>query len=217
MRENMTKNKIDFHSKAVVRFCCIAVLAILLLSISAVPFVFQTTTLWYKVGADRVLLFTGQLFGLYAAFLIFLQLVLISRASILTKNFGAAKLGKLHQLNGMLILGFGFAHILLMLLPEGLSNLPIGMKFWPEMVGAFLFLVLILLRLSIILRGNKIISYQIWSRLHRGLGFMAVMGITVHIAFVSDSFDNVYLLLALCALPVGALLIFVKGRFFRGK
>ncbi len=55
------------------------------------PFYYQTQTLWYKFGTDRSLLIAGQLAGLYAAFLVCLQLVLIVRLPILTNIFGVGR------------------------------------------------------------------------------------------------------------------------------
>lgn len=113
------------------------------------PHVFQTTTLWYKLGTDRTLLLAGQTAGLFAAFLIVIQIVLMARLPILVRTFSLKNLNRLHQLNGKAILILALLHVLFVLLPEGLDNLPFGMKFWPEMVGMVLLLTVAALWFSV--------------------------------------------------------------------
>ena len=181
------------------------------------PFYYQTQTLWYKFGTDRTLLIAGQLAGLYAAFLVLLQLVLIVRLPILTSIFGSAPLIKLHRINGKLIPLLALTHALLILVPEGLGNLPLGWKFWPEIVGVFSFVILVLLSVSDWLRMKLQIPYARWKMMHRLLGLSVCIGIGVHIAFVSDVFEQVTPLNCLFLLIFGVLLVYAYGKILQMK
>ncbi len=58
----------------------------------------------------------ARLVGLYAAFLLPLQLILIGRVKWVESVFGLDKLSRLHRTNGIIILGLIIAHPLLMIL-----------------------------------------------------------------------------------------------------
>lgn len=156
----------------------------------SIPFFYETQTLWYKFGVDRTLLQIGQLLGLLTAVLLFFQPILASRPSFLERTMGLDKLLRLHHINGFAILILALGHILLILVPEGLSNLPMGMKFWPEIVGAVVLVLLIPMVLLAQLHRPLKIPYGLWSRLHRSTGPLIFLLLGVHILFVSDSFDN---------------------------
>lgn len=192
-------------------------LLLIFASITCVPFVFQTTTLWYKFGSDRVMLYAGQLFGLYAVFLLFLQLVLIAKLSFLTKPFGQGNLNKLHQVNGKLIVVLALLHILFIQLPEGLANIPIGAKFWPEMVGGLLFIILLFLRLSVWVRTKTKIKYAIWKGLHGTLGVLAFVVSVTHVVNVSDAFDNNALYLPFLVFSGLSVSSFILGKYLQKK
>ena len=108
-----------------------------------IPFIYESQTLWYKVGIDRTLLRGGQLAGLLATVLLFVQILLGARSKFLQRLFGIAKLMQWHRINGISVALLALSHVLLVLIPEGLTNLPIGKKHWPEMVGSLLLLLLL--------------------------------------------------------------------------
>ncbi|MGL1931664.1 MAG: hypothetical protein OCC45_07865 [Desulfotalea sp.] len=206
------KNKIGRQGK-IIKYVVIAFILLLFTGIACVPFVFQTTTLWYKVGIDRAMLFAGQIFGLFAAAIIFLQLVIIAKLSFMTQAFGQRKLNKIHQFNGKFIIALAFLHILLILLPEGLTNLPIGLKFWPEMIGGVLFLVLLTLYLSVWMRTRFKIKYAVWKSLHRMLGLFAFVAVLTHVVNTSDAFDNESLYIAFIVISGISFFLFFWGKY----
>lgn len=163
---------------------------IFLIGALAIPMYYETTTLWYKIGLDKILLKGGQFIGLTAFVLICLQLVLATRGAYLEKVFGAAELLRYHRLNGLLIAFLASCHVLLILVPEGLANLPIGRKFWPEMVGAALFLLLLATTLSAYYRQKFRRQSPLWRHLHRSLGYLILLLVCIHVLFVSDSFEQ---------------------------
>lgn len=210
------KTSMDIDGK-VTKYGVIFFLVLIFTGITCVPFIFQTTTLWYKFGPDRIMLYVGQLFGLYAAFLLLLQFVLVAKLSILTNQFGQGNLNKLHQFNGKLIIVLALFHVLLILLPEGLTNIPIGVKFWPEMVGGLLLIILLSLRLSVWVRTRMKIKYATWKSLHGFLGVLAFLAVVTHVVNVSDAFDNKTLFIPFLVFSALAVSLFLLGKYLQKK
>lgn len=155
----------------------------------SIPFVYESQTLWYKIGIDRTLLRAGKIAGLFAAVLLLVQILLGVRGKALEKLFGAAALVRWHRANGLLILLMALCHVTLVLVPEGLANLPIGMKYWPEMVGAAMFCIICSTVILSLLRQKLGFHYGRWRVFHRLLGYSAFALVGLHILFVSDSFE----------------------------
>jgi len=156
----------------------------------AVPSSFETTTLWYKTGGDKLMLLAGQYLGLTALVLLYLQIVLSVRGAFLSRVFGEVRLIRLHKLNALFIVTLATAHVLLVLIPEGLANLPMGKKFWPEMVGAGLLGVIAAMVLSSYFRRQLRLPFSLWRTIHKPAGYIALLLVTVHVLFVSESFEQ---------------------------
>lgn len=161
-----------------------------LIAALAIPVYYETTTLWYKVGIDKTMLKGAQFLGLFTFVLIYIQVILSTRGQFLEQLFGAATLLKLHRTNGILIVFLAAAHIFLVLAPEGLANLPIGKKFWPEMVGAALVLLIIIIAVTSHYRQQLKLDYRSWRTYHKPLGYLAILMVNIHVLFVSDSFEK---------------------------
>jgi predicted ferric reductase len=179
----------EFQS-AVYRVVLTGALLILISAVVSIPTYYQTTTLWYKTGADKMMLYAAQYIGLVALVLLYLQAVLSARGTFLDRVFGPTLLLRLHRLNGILLLLLAASHILLVLVPEGLANLPLGKKFWPEMVGAALFVLVALLVMFSYFREAIHLPYKVWRFFHRPAGYLALGLVTLHVMFVSESFEQ---------------------------
>ena len=162
--------------------------AVFLACILAVPFVYESQTLWYKTGVDRLLLQGGQLLGLLALFSLIAQIILGTRGRVLEEAFGVATLVRWHKRNGLLLCFFAVLHVLFILVPEGLANLPLGKKHWPEMVGGLLLVLLFLQAVFSLLRQKLALNYLRWRVVHRGVGYLALGLVVLHVLFVADSF-----------------------------
>ncbi len=168
-----------------------------------VPYAYESQTIFYKFGVERAMLRVGKICGIMATLLLLFQLLLTSRLSVINRFLALDSMAVQHRYNGMLIVTLLTAHALLILLPEGLDNLPIGLEFWPEIVGMVLYSSLLGLTLFSLLRDRIRIPHHIWLRLHRSVGFITVFFAFVHIRFVSESFKTglpeiaVYILTAL--------------------
>jgi predicted ferric reductase len=156
----------------------------------AVPFYYETQTLWYKVGTDKVMLRTGQMAGLFALVLLVGQILLALRIQFFERLFGGAHLMRWHRINGVLIFFAACSHVMLVLAPEGFDNLPIGKKYWPEMIGGLLFLFLLTMVLTSRFRSWFKLEYARWRILHKPMGYLSLVLVFFHVLFVSESFTR---------------------------
>lgn len=156
----------------------------------SIPFVYESTTLWYKIGLDKTVLRAGQLAGMLALVLLFIQILLAARGRVLIDVFGLAAVMRWHRLNGLLIGLAAVVHVVLVLAPEGFGNLPIGFKHWPEMVGAWLLISILFMVVSSHFRERLGLDYKKWRSIHKPIGYLVPLFFLVHVLFVSDSFDK---------------------------
>jgi len=172
------------------KFIVIGLFLLALVSAIGLPFVYESQTLWYKIGLDKTMLRAGQLSGMLALTLLFTQVLLAVGGSFLEKTFGLKNIMTWHRTGGVLIAFFALLHVLLILIPEGLANLPIGKKFWPEMVGSLLLWVLMAMVISSRYRDKLKLNYKRWRSIHKPLGYLAISLVAIHVLYVSDSFEQ---------------------------
>ena len=170
---------------------CFLLLSLALLSGGiAIPYLYESQTMFYKFGAEKTMLRMGKLCGILVSLLLLLQLLLTSRLTVINRFLALDSMAIQHKHNGVAIVALITAHALLILVPEGLGNLPIGLEFWPEMVGAGLYLFILGLTIVSLFRERIRIPHHIWLRLHRIGGFITAMLVMAHIRFVSESFKT---------------------------
>lgn len=155
-----------------------------------IPFVYESQTLWYKIGLDKTMLLGGQLVGLLAAVLLFVQILLAARGNFLLKLFGIATLMRWHRTNGIIISLLAISHGALIIIPEGVNNFPIGLKYWPEMVGTLLLWIILSMVISSQFRQKFGLDYKRWKSVHKLLGYLTIIFTATHVLFVSDSFEQ---------------------------
>lgn len=173
------------------KFIVVGLFFLALASSIGLPFVYESQTLWYKIGLDKTMLRAGQLSGMLALTLLFTQVLLAVGGPFLQKAFGLKNLMSWHRAGGVLIVFFALIHVFLILVPEGLANLPIGKKFWPEMVGSLLLWVLVAMVISSRYREKLKLNYKRWRSIHKPLGYLATFLVVIHVLYVSDSFEQV--------------------------
>lgn len=186
------KNR-DTESKRgrLVRVLCLAVFLILVVAGAlSVPYVYESKTLWYKLGLDKTILRLGKMAGLLASVLLFVQILLAARGRFLEDLFGVAALMRYHRINSINILLLACLHVALVQAPEGIENLPFGFKYLPEMVGGVLLLVLFLQVLPAYFRDQLGLVYVRWRSIHRFLGYFLLLLLSTHVLYVSDSFEQ---------------------------
>ncbi len=178
----------------------------------SIAFVYESQTLWYKIGRDKIILRAGQMAGLLTAVLLFMQILLAARGKLLQRLFGIAALMRWHRGNGIGIFLLATCHVLLVLIPEGLTNLPIGLKYWPEMVGMLLFCMIVAMVISALWRKQLRLNYQRWLIVHKLSGYLVVAFVALHVLFVSDSFEHTVPRTALFASLVGVVLAVIVSK-----
>ena len=168
----------------------VSIFLLALASALSLPYLYESQTLWYKIGLDKTLLRLGQLSGMCAFVLLFSQIILAVGGPFLEKAFGLKNILAWHRSNGVLILFFAAVHVSLILVPEGLDNLPIGLKFWPEMVGSLLLWIIIAMVVASRYRQALRLDYRRWRAIHKPLGYLTAVLVVVHVLYVSDSFSH---------------------------
>ncbi len=157
----------------------------------ALPFAYESTTMWYKIGLDKTLLRAGKICGLLTVTLICAQSIIGLKPNLLEQSFGAPSLLRWHRRGAALIVLLAVLHVLLILVPEGLKNLPIGYKFWPEMIGGGLLTILIIQVGYSWARERWRLAYQRWRTIHRYLAWCILLLAPVHLLFVSETFSQI--------------------------
>jgi len=167
----------------------VALLALVAGGALSIPFVYESQTLWYKVGVDKTLLRSGQLAGLCAAVSLFIQMLLGVRGRFLEEIFGAGHLFRWHRINGLILIAFGLLHATLVLSAEELTAL-LDVKSWPELVGVLLLTAILAMVVSSLFRGQLGLAFAGWRLMHRLLAYTVPVLLAVHVLFVSDSFAH---------------------------
>ncbi|GAB6190828.1 ferric reductase-like transmembrane domain-containing protein [Desulfocastanea catecholica] len=184
------KDPADAVKLQVYRILVFGFLLFVLAAALSIPFVYETQTLWYKIGRDKTMLRAAQLAGLLAAVLLFVQILVAARGQFLKRLFGVAALMRRHRTNGILVSLLALGHAILVLAPEGLTNLPIGKKHWPEMVGMVLLTIVLSMAISAHFREKLALDYKRWRAIHKLLGYMTMPLLAVHVLFVCESFEH---------------------------
>jgi predicted ferric reductase len=184
------KNPTDAVKPRLYRTLIFGLFLFVLAGALSIPFVYETQTLWYKTGSDKTMLRAAQLAGLLAGALLFVQILLATRGKFLTRLFGGATLMRRHRTNGIIISLLALGHAILVLAPEGLTNLPIGKKYWPEMVGILLLGIVLSTAILAYFREKLALDYKRWRAIHKLLGSLTILLLTIHVLFVSESFAH---------------------------
>jgi predicted ferric reductase len=182
----------------------------------SITFVFESQTLWYHMGIDKTILRGGQMVGLLTSVLLFVQILLAVRSDFLKKLFGIANLMRWHRANGVIVSLLAISHVILILAPDGLTNLPIGKKYWPEMVGGLLLCIILTMVISSQFREKLRLDYKRWKAIHKLLGYFIIICLTVHVLAVSDSFEHTIPRTALLSIVAGVVVSVILSKIAKG-
>ncbi len=178
------------NTKAILKiFVFLLALAVLLIA-CAIPFFFESPSMFYKTGIDKFFLRTGKIFGLIALVLMFFQVVLISRFMWLEKLFKMKTLYKAHRFNGKLILAAVMAHPILVLWADHFVFFPLEQKYWPEFIGVLL-LILLFAFIAVSIWYQKInMAYKTWKKIHKAGAPFIFSLLFIHVLYVSRTFES---------------------------
>jgi len=170
-----------------------AIVAFLLLALAGaltIPFAFESPSMWYKFGIEKVSLRTGKMLGLSACLLIFLQLPLAGRLKVLDRIFSLPGLIRQHRIHAWAIAILAFIHPLCVLIPEGTLIVPLEMRYWPEWIGVGLLASILSQFVASQWRRSLGIAFHSWLRFHRIAGLLVAGLLVVHVLYVSESFSE---------------------------
>jgi len=175
---------------------CVSVAAIVLIVLLmlagalAIPFLYESPSMWYKFGIAKTSLRAGKMVGMAAGLMILLQLPLAGRLKVLDRNFSLPGLIRQHRRHAWAIVLMALVHPLCVLLPEGKLTLPLEMRYWPEWMGVAL-LVLILAQFATTQwRQPLAIVFHRWLPGHRVTGTGIAALLIVHVLYVSETFTD---------------------------
>jgi predicted ferric reductase len=155
-----------------------------------IPYVFESSTLFYKFGFQKFLLRGGKVVGLTAAMLLFFQVVPVARLKYLDRIFALNRIYYVHRLNGMAIAVLALLHPFMILASENFIFFRFEKRYWPEWLGVGLLVVIAGIVLTANWRTALCWAYDAWLRFHRPVTLLAITAAAIHVLFVSETFGS---------------------------
>jgi predicted ferric reductase len=184
-------------------------LLLVLAGAASIPFFFESSSILYKFGFDRLLLLAGQVMGLIAGCLLLIQVVLAARIRGLDQIFGLDRLFSYHRLSGLIIAVLVMLHPFAIFISDDRIFIPLQRRYWPEFVGLFLMLLIVLMVVTSHWRLGLRLAFQRWWPLHRMAGMLAVIAFGIHVLSINDTFEQkLPLIMAAVALVLCGLVFF---------
>ena len=195
------------------------VLLLVLTGAASIPFIYESSSILYKFGLNRVLLLTGQVMGLVAGCLLLIQVVLAARLKSLDRIFGLDRLFTYHRLSGIIIAALVMLHPTTIFISDDRIFIPLQWRYWPEFVGLFLTLLIVPMVVASHWRVGLRIAFQRWWPLHRSAAILAIAALGVHVLSVNDTFEQkLPRMLAIFTLVLCVLLfLWIRSRPLRNR
>ncbi len=154
------------------------------------PFLFESPSIFYKFGIDKIFLRWGKVAGLTVAMLVFFQVLLISRFKFLDRIFSLNRIYAFHRINGIAIAALALVHPTLILAAEKFTLFTFEQRYWPEFFGVGTWVLILVLVTTANRRLFFGFAYDRWLWFHR-LGILPAIALgIIHILFVSDTFKS---------------------------
>ena len=185
-------------------------LLLFLAVVLALPSYYETMTLWYKTGIDKILLRTGKITGIAALMLMFFQLIFINRFRLLEKYFKLKDLIRIHKTNGLLLMSLALVHPILVLAADHFVFFPFEKKYWPEFTGVLLLFILLFFVLLSALQKKMNFPYRSWKKFHSILAPALFSLVFIHLFNVSETFKSGLPLYAMAGLLIITICLFLR-------
>jgi len=188
------------NRKEIFSFVLFAALFAFLITACAIPFFFESPSIFYKTGVEKIMLRVGKVLGIAAMVLMGYQLIFIGRFSWLEKLFGMKSLYQAHRLNGRIILAAVLIHPLLILGADHFVFFPLEQKYWPEFTGFVLLFLIFFFIITSILYKRIGITYKTWRMMHKITAPFIFILLFIHVFYVSRTFETgipLYFLIAI--------------------
>lgn len=176
----------------------------------SIPYIYESPSMLYKTGMEKMFLRTGKILGILAVILMVVQLVLISNFKFLTGLLKTRNRYQVHRINGLILLAGAVAHPVLILGADNFVFFPLETRYWPEILGGFLLVFLVIFVLFAVWQKKTRVSYPTWKRTHgTGAAFLFPL-VFVHVRNVSETFAFDIPFYGLCGLTGMAGLLILK-------
>ncbi len=155
-----------------------------------IPFYFESPSIFYKVGLDKLMLRTGKIFGIITVVLMMFQLIFVAKFLWFERVFGLKNLYNFHRRSGVVLLVTALIHPVLILGADHFVFFPFEAKYWAEFVGIILLFKLIFFVLISHWQKNIGITYKTWRYLHKILAPILFSLTAIHVFNVSRTFES---------------------------
>jgi predicted ferric reductase len=185
-----------------------------------IPFLFESPSIYYKIGIDKTLLRTGKVLGVTVAALVFFQVLLVSRLKFLDRTFSLNRMVTFHRRNGIAIASLALCHPILIIAAENFTIFPFEKRYWPEFLGVGVLFYILVIVTTANWRLMFNMAYDKWLRFHRLGTPVAIMLMVIHVLFVSETFKSGLpqtLVFVIAGITLMLMLRIWYRRFFPGK
>jgi hypothetical protein len=145
---------------------------LLLAGAVAIPFFFESPSMWYKFGVEKASLRAGKMLGMAAGLLLLFQLPLAGRLKALDRIFSLPGLMRQHRIHAWTIVVVAVMHPLCVLLSEGTVLVPLELRYWPEWVGVGLLVCILTQFICSRWRRRWGLAFHTWLPSHRITGLL---------------------------------------------
>jgi predicted ferric reductase len=184
---------------------------------TALPFYFESASILYKFGWERLILLAAHAMGVAAGYLLLIQVLLAARLKVLDRLFGLDVLFKIHRACGIAIATTVLLHPVLIFLSDDRLFIPFQLRYWPEFVGLLVWVLLVATAVFSCWRARFRIAFHRWWFFHRNAAVLIFAAFWIHLYFVNETFRHgVPLAIFWGGLGLGALaMIWSRTRFLR--
>lgn len=191
MERDSTAKILPAGTRYLAATACVLMVLLMLAGALAIPFVYESPSMWYKFGSSKASLRAGKMLGMAAGLLILLQLPLAGRLKLLDRIFSLPGLIRQHRWHAWAVVLMALIHPLCVMLAEGTLMIPLEIRYWPEWVGVGLLAVLLVQFVFTRWRRPLNIAFHHWLTGHRIAGLIIAALLIVHVLYVSETFaDN---------------------------
>ena len=209
-------------SRRLRQFCSLLtglLLMLVLTGAASIPFFFESSSILYKFGVDRLLLLAGQVLGLVVGCMLLIQVILAARLKFLDRIMGLDRLFQYHRLSGIILAALVIIHPMTIFIADDRISIPLQWRYWPEFVGLFLMLLLVIMAVTSQWRQGLRLAFHRWWPIHRWAAIIAVIALGVHVLSVNDTFEHrLPQMLAIAALILcGLIFLWIRTRTVRNR
>lgn len=175
-----------------------------------IPFYFESPSIYYKTGLDKIMLRSGKIFGMITVVLLLFQPVLIGRFLLLDRIFTMKKLFQFHKTNAMILLSTAVIHPILILGADHFVFFSFESRYWPEFMGIVLLLLLFPFVVISFLQKRLGLNYKTWQMLHKIIAPFILTLMFIHVTNVSRSFESGWPFYLLSAAGLIMIFLFIR-------